>query len=262
MELMERRYINEMMRRVVENDDERALKAAIEALYPLIYTVAYKILENEEQAYDIMHDIEVMMGAMRTPQNDYVGYLLEETKRRALNIYAARYRNRIPDAAHALALSPPPTEDDAVIKNKTPAEEILSLMPDGIDKDMVILANFLGLTRRTIGLVVDMPKTTVDRRMRELYKCTLRKLRPEQLNEDAMRELYSPKTLIDPIVRLDPAVGKATHGRLKRLKQQKYFEKVPQKTGQSTFTQNPTPQKAKKTRKKRFVGRKGKVPQN
>lgn len=157
--------------------DERALAELYDLVAPWVLGVAFRILQDEDEAEEVVSDVFVQVWG-RIDQHDarrgpLVPWILSIARNRALDVLRRRRRwwrkaERWERARTAEAEDSAPTPAEASVPGWPVHREVhaaLAALPDE-QRRVVLLAYFEGLTHSEIARRLDQPLGTVKTRLR------------------------------------------------------------------------------------------------
>ena len=157
----------------IEAGDEEALLALHAQYANLVYSVAYRVLDSQQDAEEVTQDVFMRLwhkAEMFDPQKGkFTGWLLTITRRLALNRMRQRTRREAPQKTVSLDEHPQLWEAQLVHEDLSDLQRVLLSALGQLTADQqeaIQLAYFQGMTQAGIAEYLDKPLGTVKSHIR------------------------------------------------------------------------------------------------
>lgn len=176
----------------ITGDDQTALSLLYDRHAPLLYSIVYRILQEKQEAEDILQEVFVLVWQKASTYDAVLGnpeaWLARIARNRAVDrLRSKTYRARsqemdIDDHEHSVAA---PREDDPeqhtlLSQQRTEIAAAMALLPRE-QQELIELAYFRGFTQQELSARFSIPLGTVKTRMRtalHILRDALRAHRP------------------------------------------------------------------------------------
>jgi RNA polymerase sigma-70 factor (ECF subfamily) len=157
----------------IQAGEEDALLQLHDRYVNLVYSVAYRVLEHQQDAEEVTQDVFMRLwhkSALYDPEKgSFTTWLLTITRRLALNRVRHRTRHQAPQKTFSLDEHPQVWEDRLVHEDLSELQMVLLSALDQLSTEQqqaIQLAYFRGMTQADIAQHLDRPLGTVKSHIR------------------------------------------------------------------------------------------------